>query len=1568
MALSLASVSTLKSPVVPPPNRAGFPSRSPPRSPRRGSTPPVVSGSSTDLHARNDSPSSAMSSNGRLSGVQSRRSTAVSLGLGVSFAPLVCDPTTSASFSRATSPNLVHSPSPQRAASPRSDSVQSSTSTRDHSRHDSFSATSGAAMPVGGTSTRSSSRMPSRRPSLTHLASFLSGIEHHARVRDPGPSGGRGVSRSASRSQSRAGERRPATEYNGDFDEEELDDIEDDPLSSVSGLASAISSSSRRRAGSRASSVAAASRRSSLNLSSERGSPHPFLHPLVRDNTTGGPSPSVKSPSTSNDGSSGWGRRHDLDDDDDDGSAWGDKTATPVSRDLANIRTFVPPITPRVLSTEMDEEPFLDTAPNSPHSTTKRVHSFSALGEAADPSVVSDGDLSTVDVFEEGERVGVDIWLEGRGGWVRDCFGSNSEGGPGNGIGGPKELEIERRLGEGTYAIVYLVREILYDPVAEDDDDILSPIDPMTSFQFDSIGSTVQSGSTRSRIQSWASDPFNAPAQPTYGKHFALKCLCKKDLTDDLIEVQRGEAILHRALPDHEYIVRLYGVSVKDSVPHRCKLLRSLTTRISVCPQAYETDDWLFLVLEYCPGRDLFYWLLESQNDDDVPGSLRASPRRRDRLLDDDDPEGALSRTITASTALDIIDATPPSPSLLSSTTNSHHSSRKRLRLISRMFGQMCQAVQACHDVGIAHRDIKPENFIVMDGRNDGDGLTGSRVVVKITDWGLGTREAECEDFDCGSKPYMAYGKSLIQLTLYWIRVLTSHASCHFTECRNNLAPTYDPRQADVWSLGLVLLNLLYHRNPWADPSLDDPDFAEYVQDGRIFLQNRFEGMSDEVATFLTIRVFCDVLEKAPNGEQRRRVSAGEFGRWASRLVIMLGGDQRPAGGNPFTAEIAASARSPAPSDNLFERLVATTPKSPLAGGLQSGGGSLLSQFAPRLSSISSGGPPPAVAAFASRLMDNLTMELREELPKVIEEPEKEASKDENKVPQVWQPPALSPSGFSDDESLPSPSFSPLVAPARLPHFPATPLVPLSPSFATTALPAPSPQAEKNDAAPQSTVHNIELPPLISRRTSPTHEEGTNDLTLASEDKDKSDSERGRPPIGMSEKPKRRKRGARKSKSARLAGDMSPPTDSTHTPGSPTGRLAAHERQDRVLQDLAWASQNLARELSKTPRSQSTHDHRPSRHTSSYQPSLSAASVRSSSAAINIVDPVAKKPVKSGGVFGRFKTLVTEGNPDLQAFKQRAAERDASIGAKADTYSAPAKMQGAARRHETPLSSRGSVGTQSWSSTRSIEGDDVVRGRLGATGEMAPGHWSSTSSRRERLDKQRRRTGEGDLSPSSSSRNGTATSVSSAAFDSRNNTPLSSFSSVNSDTFSSMHAHQAMQSVATVRDWRVASPRTTSVERPAYTTRSRAPTLETVRKSTKDSSDSPPRLVTETKPKLVDAATDTSDLVSPLLPASPTLSSTSNKTLGPSPLPALPITISKGRPSLVNPITRPWSANAATGRTNSASRASSVDVAAPTLAAPVASSPAPPVKAPTKLAKMLNSISVFNSRPASAGT
>ncbi len=114
----------------------------------------------------------------------------------------------------------------------------------------------------------------------------------------------------------------------------------------------------------------------------------------------------------------------------------------------------------------------------------------------------------------------------------------------------------------------------------------------------------------------------------------------------------------------------------------------------------------------------------------------------------------------------------------------------------------MCDAVATCHAHQVFHRDIKPENFIVTDGIGTApDGSLERKVVVKLSDFGLSTKDVESSDMDCGSAPYMSYGAfSSFFSSLKF--------NCTFLECRNNIAPTYGPRAADVWSLGIVLINM----------------------------------------------------------------------------------------------------------------------------------------------------------------------------------------------------------------------------------------------------------------------------------------------------------------------------------------------------------------------------------------------------------------------------------------------------------------------------------------------------------------------------------------------------------------------------------------------------------------------------------------------------------------------------------------------------------------------------------------------------------------------------------------
>ncbi len=90
------------------------------------------------------------------------------------------------------------------------------------------------------------------------------------------------------------------------------------------------------------------------------------------------------------------------------------------------------------------------------------------------------------------------------------------------------------------------------------------------------------------------------------------------------------------------------------------------------------------------------------------------------------------------------------------------------------IFYQVAQGVKACHDADIAHGDIKPENILLDKHGN-----------VKLADFGLSRRVA------CGEK--------------------VKHACGSF----NYIAPEvesrapYDPKRADMWSLGIVLYSLL---------------------------------------------------------------------------------------------------------------------------------------------------------------------------------------------------------------------------------------------------------------------------------------------------------------------------------------------------------------------------------------------------------------------------------------------------------------------------------------------------------------------------------------------------------------------------------------------------------------------------------------------------------------------------------------------------------------------------------------------------------------------------------------
>ncbi|WVR03332.1 hypothetical protein IAU60_000323 [Kwoniella sp. DSM 27419] len=604
-----------------------------------------------------------------------------------------------------------------------------------------------------------------------------------------------------------------------------------------------------------------------------------------------------------------------------------------------------------------------------------------------------------------------------------------------------RRYEVVRKLGTGSYAVVYLVKE--------------------------------RGGRKR---------------------EFALKCLSKQDLEEEQLETQLFEAYIHLSLPIHQNIVTLH--------------------------QTLQTRKWLFLMLELCPGEDLFYWLEKSRDASPrpVPAAL---PEERGGIMSSSkfssssipfsssqmfsnlnqmsssfasSPNNAFSHSQYSSSPASLLFAhhnghhhthgslpsqTPPTPSLLSAFSANTLLSQRRLRLIASMFSQMCDAVGVCHDAGVSHRDIKPENFICCDSielENAGDGDEADddeesgrpvnfgpqakrKVVVKLTDFGLATTEEESGDVECGSKPYMSY------------------------ECRNNLGPTYFPAPADVWSLGIVLINMLFHRNPWKDPTPGDPNFDNFLMDPTGFLLSKFTGIGREVASYLADHVLCIDVDA--------RVSAKEFGMWIKSLPDMIGG--RKALHALKLSKLENSQKTPT-DKGLFV-------KSPIGDARETyrkASASALTSSAPGSAPSLSSLPPPSQLSLPN--------------------PPAHAPPTHSQLSQQFLPlttPDLDPDG---DDLTSATTFDEQPTPVDASGY-------------------PSPTTVDGDASPESVVDGKDSGDADSRSLS-TH--------------------------------KRRKRGVRKGKAAKAA-----------AAAAAAGEQPSQAERDALLAELTAASQSLARDLSK---------------------------------------------------------------------------------------------------------------------------------------------------------------------------------------------------------------------------------------------------------------------------------------------------------------------------------------------------------------------------------------------------
>ena len=110
--------------------------------------------------------------------------------------------------------------------------------------------------------------------------------------------------------------------------------------------------------------------------------------------------------------------------------------------------------------------------------------------------------------------------------------------------------------------------------------------------------------------------------------------------------------------------------------------------------EVYESETWLYLVLELCLGRTVV-----------------------DAILDPDDPTRKMSE-------------------------------RETLRCIHKLL----LALRYCHELGIVHRDVKPENFVYENGRSNSE---PKLIDFGLSNAGTSSGGTSMQTF-CGTLPYQA--------------------------------------------------------------------------------------------------------------------------------------------------------------------------------------------------------------------------------------------------------------------------------------------------------------------------------------------------------------------------------------------------------------------------------------------------------------------------------------------------------------------------------------------------------------------------------------------------------------------------------------------------------------------------------------------------------------------------------------------------------------------------------------------------------------------------------------------
>lgn len=177
---------------------------------------------------------------------------------------------------------------------------------------------------------------------------------------------------------------------------------------------------------------------------------------------------------------------------------------------------------------------------------------------------------------------------------------------------------------------------------------------------------------------------------------------------------------------------------------------------------------------------------------------------------------------------------------------------------VRRFMIELVDAVAYIHSKGVFHRDIKPENiFLSQSG------------AMKLGDFGLATTETWTQEATVGSDRYMS------------------------PEQYDSAGAGYSPAHADIWAIGICLLNILFSRNPFTTPTESDPLFLDFSRDKQS-LFDVFPSMSQDTYEVIVQCMNLDPSKRSLDGARRALKRVVSFTTLDEALDDFCADDRRP--------------------------------------------------------------------------------------------------------------------------------------------------------------------------------------------------------------------------------------------------------------------------------------------------------------------------------------------------------------------------------------------------------------------------------------------------------------------------------------------------------------------------------------------------------------------------------------------------------------------------------------------------------------------------------------------------